>query len=338
MKTPALVDVSVLLIFFNRPDTFAQVFEQVRKARPARLFLYQDGARNDGDLAGMEACRRIADGVDWDCELYKLYQEKNLGCNPSGYIAHKWAFSLTDKCIVLEDDVVPSVSFFAFCKEMLDRYERDERIGMIAGFNPEEESECDGDYLFNSNFSIWGWASWRRVVDKWDENYAFLWNPYALSCLNEIIRERKMRRDFLYRCRRHIETGKPHFETIFRAALLMNSYLAITPRVNMVNNVGVSADSTHFAGSVAMLPKGYRRIFTMGRHELEFPLRHPQFVIEDTRYRRSVYRIFAWGHPWIKIGRSFEELIISIRHGQLKHIVRSVRNRILKLAGRNRNV
>ena len=44
MKTPALVDVSVLLIFFNRPDTFAQVFEQVRKARPARLFLYQDGA------------------------------------------------------------------------------------------------------------------------------------------------------------------------------------------------------------------------------------------------------------------------------------------------------
>ena len=36
--------------------------------------------------------------------------------------------------------------------------------------------------------------------------------------------------------------------------------------------------------------------------------------------------------------RSFEELFISLRHGQLKHIVRSVRNRILKLAGRNRNV
>ena len=203
MKTPALVDVSVLLIFFNRPDTFGQVFEQVRKARPSRLFLYQDGARGPQDRDGIEACRRIADGVDWDCEVYKLYQEKNLGCNPSGYIAHKWAFSLTDKCIVLEDDVVPSVSFFAFCKEMLDRYEHDERLGMIAGFNPEEQSECDGDYLFNSNFSIWGWASWRRVVDKWDENYAFLRNPYALSCLNEIIRERKMRRDFLYRCRRH---------------------------------------------------------------------------------------------------------------------------------------
>lgn len=38
---PALVDVSVLILFFNRPKLLAQVFEQVKKARPARLFLYQ---------------------------------------------------------------------------------------------------------------------------------------------------------------------------------------------------------------------------------------------------------------------------------------------------------
>ena len=42
---PAGVDISVLLIFFTRHEQFAQVFEQVRKARPSRLFLYQDGPR-----------------------------------------------------------------------------------------------------------------------------------------------------------------------------------------------------------------------------------------------------------------------------------------------------
>ena len=40
---PALVDVAVLILFFNRPRQLAQVFEQVKKARPSRLFLYQDG-------------------------------------------------------------------------------------------------------------------------------------------------------------------------------------------------------------------------------------------------------------------------------------------------------
>ena len=42
----ALVDVPVLILFFNRPQQLSQVFEQVKKARPSRLFLYQDGARN----------------------------------------------------------------------------------------------------------------------------------------------------------------------------------------------------------------------------------------------------------------------------------------------------
>ena len=34
-------DVAVLMLFFNRPDKFQQVFEQVRQARPSHLFLYQ---------------------------------------------------------------------------------------------------------------------------------------------------------------------------------------------------------------------------------------------------------------------------------------------------------
>ena len=36
---PAKVDVAVLLLFFTRSDTFRQVFEAVRQARPTRLFL-----------------------------------------------------------------------------------------------------------------------------------------------------------------------------------------------------------------------------------------------------------------------------------------------------------
>ena len=48
----ALVDVPVLILFFNRPQQLSQVFEQVKKARPSRLFLYQDGARNERDLPG----------------------------------------------------------------------------------------------------------------------------------------------------------------------------------------------------------------------------------------------------------------------------------------------
>lgn len=336
---PALVDVSVLLLFFNRPQQLSQVFAQVREARPARLFLYQDGPRGERDLPGLHACRSVVEQVDWECEVHRLYQEKNFGCDPSEYLSQKWAFSQTDKCIVLEDDDVPAVSFFAFCKELLDRYEHDERVAMIAGFNNEEVTPgVPYDYFFANTFSIWGWASWRRVVDRWDEHYSFLSDEFDRGQLDRLIRERKLRRDFLYRCRRHRESGKAYYETIFRAAMLLESGLAVVPTRNMINNLGVTSDSTHFAGSVRTLPRGYRRIFTMARHEVEFPLRHPRHVIEHVAYKRAVFRIMCWGHPWLKVARSFEELFLNLRHGNFSLIARAVGRRVDKWLKRDRHL
>ena len=334
---PALVDVAVLILFFNRPRQLAQVFEQVKKARPSRLFLYQDGPRGEKDLPGIEACRQVVADIDWECEVHQLYQEKNYGCDPSEYISQKWAFSHADKCIVLEDDDVPSVSFFRFCKEMLDRYENDTRISMIAGFNNEEITpDVPYDYFFATTFSIWGWASWKRVVDQWDEHYTFLDDTFNMQQLKNLIRERKYRNDFIYMCQRHREHGKAYYETIFHASILFNSGLSIVPTRNLINNLGATADSVHFGGSLRTLPRSYRRIFTMKRYELEFPLKHPRYVIEHTAYKESVYRIMGWRHPWIKIGRSFEELFLNLRYGNFRIIGQAIVNRVNKWLGRNK--
>ena len=97
-------DVAVLILFFNRPDHLGKVFDEVRKARPSKLFLYQDGPRGKRDMPGIEACRRIVENIDWECDVQRLYQERNYGCDPSEYISQKWAFSFVDKCIVHLDD------------------------------------------------------------------------------------------------------------------------------------------------------------------------------------------------------------------------------------------
>ena len=213
---PAKIDVSVLILFFNRPEQLRQVFEQVRQARPARLFLYQDGPRGERDMAGIEACRKVVEQIDWECEVHRKYQERNYGCDPSEYLSQKWAFSMTDKCIVLEDDDVPSQSFFPFCKELLDRYEDDPRVAMICGFNEDEVTpHCSDSYFFTSIFAIWGWASWRRVIDQWEGDYAFLDDKENMKRLEELSRQRRYRKDFIPMCRNHRATGKEYYESIF---------------------------------------------------------------------------------------------------------------------------
>lgn len=338
MKQASKIDVAVLILFFNRPEHLKKVFEEVRKARPSRLFLYQDGPRSEKDLDGIMKCREVVDNIDWECDVQRMYQERNYGCDPSEYISQKWAFSMTDKCIVLEDDDVPSQSFFPFCKEMLDRYEHDTRITMIAGFNSDEVTEgVPDDYFFTSVFSIWGWASWRRVVDQWDEHYTFLDDPYAMLQLTNLVRQRRFRTDFIPMCRDHRASGKAFYETIFWASMLLNNGLAIMPTRNLINNMGVTADSTHFTSSLDTIPRRLRRMFTMKRYELQFPLRHPRYVIENVAYKESVYRTNAWGHPWIKVARSLEELYRNMLHGNFRNIGRSIIRRLDKWTGRHRH-
>jgi len=340
MKYPAKTDIAVLLLFFTRSDTFQQVFNEVRKARPSRLFLFQDGPRGERDQEGIEACRRIAsdENIDWECDVHRNYQERNLGCDPAGFRSHQWAFSLADKVMVLEDDVVPSQSFFTFCKEMLDRYEHDQRITMVSGFNMDEQtSDCPYDYFFTSAFSIWGWASWRRVVGRWDEQLSVLDDPYNLSQLQQLIKARGWKTDFIRTCWQHRHSGLPHFEPIFWSHMMLNNGLAIMPSRNLISNVGATQDSTHYS-ALSTLPSGVRRIFTMQRHELSLPLKHPKYVVDNVAYQQRMYRYNAWGHPWIKIGRSLEELWLNLAHGNFGQISKALAHRVRKWTGTDREI
>lgn len=340
-RYPFKTDVAVLLLFFTRSDTFQKVFDEVRQARPSKLFLYQDGPRNEKDVPGIEACRRIVsdENIDWECEVHRNYLEKNQGCDPSGFLSHQWAFSLADKVIVLEDDVLPSQSFFPFCKEMLDRYEHDERISMIAGFNIDEVSQdCSNSYFFTSAFSIWGWASWRRVAKRWDPAYGFMTDSETKHRLEVIAKERHLRSDMMQMFSDHSRSGKAYFETIYWADMLLHDCLAVMPARNQINNIGLMADSTHFSAELKTTPHRIRKMFTMKRHELSFPLSHPDEIVENKAYLDRLYRINAWNHPWIKVQNSIEELFLNLRYGNFSHISKSITRRIRKWLGTDLHV
>lgn len=333
------IDVSVLMLFFNRPDHLQEVFEEVKKARPARLFLYQDGPRGERDMKGINACRSIVDNsqIDWECDVHRLYQERNYGCDPSEYMSQKWAFSMTDKCIVLEDDDVPSQAFFPFCKELLDKYEHDNRVWMIAGFNSEETTPVDTSYFFTSVFSIWGWASWKRVIDTWDAEYSWLDDKQKMQKMEQTIKRKRLRSDIITMSRDHKASGREYYESIFWASMILNDGMAIMPAKNLINNRGVTDDSTHFQGSLRTMPRRMRRQFTMQRFEIDFPLIHPSELKEYEPFKEAVYLRNAWGHPWRKVQYSIEELLLNLRHGNFSVIKKALGNRINKWIGRSKH-
>ena len=313
----AEIDVAVLLLFFNNPTRFKKVFEQVKKARPSTLFLYQDGPREGKqDEEGIKECRNIVEnGIDWECEVYRWYHDKNVGCDPSEYLSQKWAFSYVDKCIVLEDDDVPSVSFFKFCKELLDKYENDTRIMMISGLNFDEITpNVTSDYFFSTICPIWGWATWRRVIDMWDEKYSFLSDEIVKRQMKDMIKSRNIRSDFIEFCQSHKNTGIAFYETILASNMYLNSGLGITPTKNMINNIGYAGDSTHFVSDFETMPKKDRKVFEMKRYELEGEIKHPHYVIEEFSYFDRVRKLQGWNNPKEQARKKVEKIFLYIKH------------------------
>ena len=303
----------VLLIFFNRPEQFKKVFEQVAKVKPSTLFLYQDGARKGrNDEKGIVECRKIAENINWECTVHTFYQKENVGCDPSEYLSQKWAFSEVDRCIVLEDDDVPCESFFYFCQEMLEKYKDDERINIIAGQNTLEtfESDEEADYFFTTICSIWGWASWRRVVEKWTDKYQFLNNSKV--CENLKMLEHTNIKNVLKAAQNHKKIGKAYYETILASDMFLNHRLNIVPTKNLISNIGIAETSTHSTNDIRKMPHGIRRVFNMKTYSYDFPIKHPKHIYENALYAKKVKRIMGWGHPWVCRYRGLEVKILKL--------------------------
>jgi hypothetical protein len=297
MKKQWLVDVPVLLIFFARPEKTKKVFEEIRKARPSRLYLYQDGARlnRDDDTENVKKCREAVSNIDWECTVFYMYQEQNYGCDPSEFISQKWMFENEEYGIVLEDDDVPSQSFFPFCKELLERYKDDTRIGIICGMNNlgiyNERSKPS--YFFSKSGSIWGWATWKRNVDQWDGNYEWLSDEIIINSLKKSL-PKHIFKNFKNRADKHKKSGIAHYETILGASIYLQSQLNIIPTYNMISNIGVGENGTHGVSDLRKLPKAIRKVFFMKTYEVEFPLVHPKYITEDKGYEKKLNELMGF--------------------------------------------
>ena len=319
MKYSSKIDVPVLIIFFARPSTLKKVFESIKEARPSTLLLWQDGPRNENDIKGIEECRRIFDDIDWECTIHTKFNNHNMGCDPSTFRAQKWAFSLVDKCIVLEDDMVPSQSYYPYCKELLDRYENDERVGMICGVNHLGESKfCPADYSF-CYYGSGAWASWKRVADTWDEKYSFLDKEYYMKNLS--LKMPKLYSIVYKVAQNRKSTGFEWWETIIGFSNFLNNRLAIIPRVNMVSNIGITPEATH-GSSLKTMNKRVRSLFYAETKNIEFPLKHPEYFVPDYIYMDELSKINCVGRPWLAFWRKCEYLFKCFIYGEILNVIK----------------
>ena len=313
---PALIETPVFMTFFVRHETFRRVFDVVRQARPAILFLASDGPRSSfkGDIEMIERCRKIAENIDWECKVYRLYADSNLGLLNNTFNGLKFAFSKVDRLIFLEDDILPSLSFFPYCSELLEKYKDDFRVHMICGMNHLGiYKQPNSDYFFSQSGSIWGFAIWKRTFEQLDQQLNFLADKYALKLLKENIGNERFiptlktaKKEYL----KFKEKGNSciDFELLGGITMCLNNSSLIIPKKNMIHCLGISANAAHNVNNPKKLPKITRGLFNMKTYEISFPLKHPKYFARDREYELAVKRIMG-RNSFVRFIRRIESII-----------------------------
>jgi hypothetical protein len=301
------VNTPVAYIVFNRPDCTALTLAAIREARPPRLFVIADGPRSDhsDDATKCAEVRRLIDeGIDWPCEVERNYAANNLGCAVRVAGGLTWAFSNSERLIVVEDDCLPDQSFFWLCDELLERYADDTRVGQVCA-SPRYFStiERPASYIFSRYGGIWGWASWRRA---W-ANYSLRvesWPRFRASGgLDAVVQSRAEYKVRAALYQRLYEDPPDTWDYQWGYAKLSQGMLSAVPCRNLIENIGFSGGGTHIS------PGSH---FSLSRLRLDRPLRHPDFVLPDTLFDQAYSRVFTTSNSqalWRKVARKLKNTI-----------------------------
>jgi len=241
------MNTAILFIVFNRFSTAEKVFDAIRQAAPAKLYIAADGPRPncEDDTQLCSKVRHLKDHVDWPCELKTLYQDKNLGCRHGPQAAIDWFFENEEEGIILEDDCLPHPDFFKYCQWALETYRASPGVWQVNGSNFLAPSSLyeNSNLSFTALAQVWGWATWR---DRWQH---YQGNPYYLY---ESSQEHKKHWPLSITAQlnklRHIDLLKENFNTWdfqWQITILNKSGLCLSCKHNLITNLGDGDDATH---------------------------------------------------------------------------------------------
>lgn len=268
-----MLNTPVAFLIFNRPDLTNIVFDAIAQAKPKKLLVVADGPRFPEEAEKCRQARAVIERVDWDCDILTNFSDTNLGCGIRVSSGLDWVFSEVEEAIILEDDCLPSPSFFYFCETLLEYYRYDERVMHISGNNFQKSRIINNySYYFSKYNHAWGWASWRRAWTYFNLNME-TWLEFKESGLMKFICEEQNEEKFWTAIfdRMFFERPSDIWDYMWVYACWCQNGLAILPESNLVSNLGFGGDGTHTKNS----NDPWARLPTADIWDLK----HPPFIV-----------------------------------------------------------
>lgn len=241
----------IVMFVYNRADHFQQTYAALSNcigAAESELYIFSDGAKTEKDIPKVlevrEALESVANGGCFQ-NVHIVESETNRGLAASVIAGVTQVLEEYGRVIVIEDDCLTSPAFLQFMNTALDTYEREKRVGAIAGYTPQIKfpESFQSDVFFAYRSCSCGWATWK---DRWEgvdwelkDMSDFYKNPALIRKLNSNGLDRFIR---LYR---QTQGNGSSWSVRFGAHLVKKDQLTVYPRYSYIQNIGCDASGVH---------------------------------------------------------------------------------------------
>lgn len=213
---------------YNRPSHLKRVLIALDSKKIKHIYVFLDGPKNTKDKLIQEQIIYMLK-KNKNIKVKLIHRKKNFGLAKSLLTGIDYLSSKYKSFLVLEDDVVPYKKFFKFAEVNLKKYENDDNIAAIFGYQFPELNSLKGRKNFtilNNNFIPWGWGTWSS---KWRKFRSSKIKSYELE---------NMKKNFII----NFFKSKVKKKTIWSADFILYNFnynkKYLCPKFSLVKNIG----------------------------------------------------------------------------------------------------
>jgi FkbM family methyltransferase len=239
----------ITLTVFDRYRHTRQTLDALAEndlAKDSELFIFSD-APQEGKVVQAKDVAEVRQLIRKYDDKFKqvtiVEREENWGLAKSIITGVTELVNKYGKVIVMEDDLVTSPGFLTYMNDALDFYKDEEKVMHISGFFIPHSKQLPETVFYNTG-STWGWATWKRAWQHFNNNIEELdkklkesgrMHEFNLEGAYEFYRQVKM----------NLSGKKKTWGIRWYASMFLMNGLALHPGKSLVQNIGNDNSGTN---------------------------------------------------------------------------------------------
>lgn len=239
----------IALFAYNRPDHTQKTLDALSKnpeAIASVLYVFCDGPKENTSKTDIEKINRVTEIVKNEQrfkEVVVTIQDQNQGLAKSIISGVTKLVNKHNNVIVLEDDIVTSKGFLKYMNDALLCYQDNPEVMHISAYMYPHKEKLPETFFFNVTL-CWGWATWRRAWNNFNDDSIQLWQKITKS--RKLYTFDKFGGDYLSSQLAHNISGKLSTWFIkWNASVFLKNGFTLFPKKSLVNNIGFDNTGVH---------------------------------------------------------------------------------------------